>query len=221
MMELDQSLIRSFAGLAFLALMAFSVFVKIWMGNSHRLSPSKNKAAKMSNYTDQIYNQLISGSPNNPGIPQTLAQIVTAQSQHESANYSSNVFTNAKNAFGYKYYAGSPYQSGNFEGYAMYSSINDSVNEIIDYLYRRQADGSFPDLSTITTPDQYANLLKNAGPGAYFEDTVLNYASGIAKYLATDVFQPITNLASSAASGNLTSIAILAGAGLGIYFLLK
>lgn len=131
-----------------------------------------------------IYNQLLQGSPNNPGIPEALAELVTAQSQHETGNYTSNVFNTANNAFGYNY-SGGQYQTGIFEGFATYENYLDSANELIDYLYRRQNDGSFPDLRTITNPAQYAALLKGAG---YYTDNQSTYQNGITNYLSEDGF---------------------------------
>ncbi len=130
-----------------------------------------------------IYGRLIAGTNYNYGIPPLLASILLAESKHESANYTSDVFINANNAFGYKY-SGSEYQIGQYAGYAVYADLDDSAREFVDYIWRRVSDGSFPsDLDTITTPLQYATLLKNAKIGAYYQDSVSNYANGIARYL--------------------------------------
>ncbi len=126
-----------------------------------------------------IQNELSTGTANNPAVPDNLIPLVIAQAQHESANFTSNVFLNTNNPFGYTY-ANSPYQIGNYEGFGEYESVSDAANEINDYLYRRVADGSFPDLTTITTADQYAQLLKDAG---YYADDEANYAAGIQSYL--------------------------------------
>ena len=85
----------------------------------------------------------------------------------------------ANNGFGYKY-TGSKYQVGDYNGYGKYQSLDSSTAEMVDYIYRRVQDGSFPsDLTTITTPDQYATLLQNTVLGPYFEDTLTNYTNGI------------------------------------------
>ncbi len=141
--------------------------------------------------TSVVYTRALTGTEKNPGLPDILAQLVVGQSQDESANYTSNVFVNTNNAFGYKY-SGSSYQRGNYNGYAKYDSLDDSTAEVVDYIWRRVADGSFPsDLSTITSPTQYANLLANAKPGPYYGTTPKIYASGIASYFDTNVLQPL------------------------------
>lgn len=141
---------------------------------------------------DIVYTRAITGTATNPGLPDILAQLVVAQSEHESGNYSSDVFINTGgNAFGYKY-SGSKYQRGDYNGYAKYDNLDDSTAEVVDYIYRRVADGSFPaDLSTITTPDQYATLLQNARPGPYYGDTEANYSAGLASWFSTNVLQPL------------------------------
>jgi uncharacterized FlgJ-related protein len=143
-------------------------------------------------YSSAVYTRAITGTDDNPGLPVTLANLVVAQSEHESGNYASDVFLNTGgNAFGYKY-SGSKYQHGDYNGYAKYLSIDDSTAEVVDYIYRRVADGSFPaDLTTITTPDQYATLLQNAKPGPYYGDTEANYSAGLASWFTTNVVQPL------------------------------
>jgi uncharacterized FlgJ-related protein len=144
-------------------------------------------------YATEVYNRALTGTVKNPGLPDTLAQLVVAWSEHESGGYTSPVFENTANAFGYKY-SGSNYQRGNYEGYAKYDSIDDSTSEIVDYVYRRVRDGSFPsDLTTITTPDQLATLLQNAKPGPYYEDSETNYANGLANWFSSNVLQPLQN----------------------------
>jgi hypothetical protein len=136
-------------------------------------------------YTDVVYNRALQGTSINPGLPQRLSQLVAGQSQHESDNFSSNVFLHSFNGFGYKY-VGSMYQVGSYNGYGTYNSLDDSTAEIVDWIYRRRADGSFPNnLNMIQTADDYAAWLKNAN---YYEDTQSNYANGIAAWLDQDVF---------------------------------
>jgi uncharacterized FlgJ-related protein len=141
---------------------------------------------------DIVYARALQGTDTNPGLPDTLAQLVVAQSEHESGNYTSDVFVNTGgNAFGYKY-SGSKYQHGDYNGYAKYLSLDDSTAEVVDYIYRMVADGSFPaDLSTITSPDQYATLLQNAKPGPYYGDTEANYSAGLANWFQANVLQPL------------------------------
>jgi hypothetical protein len=163
---------------------------------------------------DIVYNRALQGTANNPGLPDALAQLVVAQSQDESANYTSPVFAATNNGFGYKY-SGSEYQHGDYEGYAKYLSLDDSTAEVVDYIYRRVADGSFPqDLTTITTPDQYATLLANAVPGPYYGVPEQQYASGIASYFTTNILQPLQQNPS-------LGVAILVGLGLIAYLITK
>lgn len=135
---------------------------------------------------DRIFNQAIKGTENNPGLPPVLSSLLVAQSAHETGNFTSNFFKNYNNAFGYSYVPNGKYQSGagtvadNGKPIAAYASIEDSTKEIIDWIYRRVKEGKFPaDLFTITTPDQYAQLLKGAN---YFGDTLQNYAAGLKRF---------------------------------------
>ncbi len=150
-----------------------------------------------------IYNRLVSGDDINAGIPDLLARILVAQSQWETGNYSSDVFLNANNAFGYKYTGASRWQTGSYRGYGVYQGVDQSAAELLDYIWRRVDEGSFPgDLDTITTPGQYVALLGNAG---YFEDSVSHYANGVQSYFGS--FTPdsvgVGSLAIAAISGFL------------------
>lgn len=135
-----------------------------------------------SNNDQTIYNQVTAD-----GIPPTLATLIVAQARHESNNYTSDVFLTCGNAFGYKWVGQSTADgpcSGSPEGdpYAYYANgPAQSAHEIAMWIHRRQLAGQFPaDLTTITTPDQYAQLLKSAG---YYGDTVSNYANGLVYWL--------------------------------------
>jgi len=141
-----------------------------------------------------IYDQALQGSDINPGIPPVLAALLVAQAKYETGGFTSNFFRNYNNAFGYSYSPSSIYQTGqgtnadNGLPIAAYNSIQDSTKEIIDWIYRRRNEGKFPaDLSKITTPDQYALLLKTAG---YYGDTLSNYTAGLKRYFS----YVITNL---------------------------
>jgi len=143
---------------------------------------------------DRIFNQATRGTNNNPGLPNTLAALLVAQSQHETGNFTSNFFRNDNNGFGYSYFPGSIYQVGagsiadNGQPIAKYASIEDSTKELIDWIYRRVKDGKFPaNLATITEPEQYAALLRNAG---YYTDKLETYTNGL-KYYFTRVLEII------------------------------
>lgn len=115
-----------------------------------------------------IYSELLSA-----GIPPALAVLVTAQSGHETAGWTSHVYLTDNNAFGYGY---------NGSTYKQYSSVEASADDLADYLARRENEGSFPALDTITDPAQYAALLKNAG---YYTDSQTTYTNGILNYMNT------------------------------------
>jgi len=135
---------------------------------------------------DRIFNQALKGTGNNPGLPPVLSSLLVAQAAHETGNFTSNFFTKYNNAFGYSYVPGGSYQvaagtvADNGQPIAVYRSIEDSTKEVIDWIYRRVKEGKFPaDLFTITTPDQYAQLLKAAN---YYGDTLQNYAAGLNRF---------------------------------------
>jgi uncharacterized FlgJ-related protein len=130
------------------------------------------------------YGQVIYTTLLNDGIPPNLANIMTAQSKFESANYTSNVFLNCNNAFGYKYEGQAIAESCNIspegDSYAGYDNVEDSAHEIAAWIGRRIAEGNFPaDLRTITTPAQYAILLKQSG---YFGAPLDVYTNGLTRF---------------------------------------
>jgi len=138
-----------------------------------------------------IYQTARTGSPVNPGLPPALAYLLVAQAKHETGNFTSKFFKQYNNAFGYSYVAGGKYQTGsgtiadNGAPIASYPNVQNSVYEIIDWIYRRRNEGKFPqDLTTITTPEQYAQLLKNAG---YYGDTLTNYVNGLKRFFSNNI----------------------------------
>lgn len=165
----------------------------------------------MPNQTDaatSIYNQAIKGSPNNPGLPPQLAQLLVGQSGNETGGWTSHFFTEGNACFGYSCSEVSEYQTSCSAGNAdngvqigYYDSIEDSTNEIIDWIYRRVADGSFPkDLTSILSADQYATLLKNAGnpsgSKSYYGASETTYADNIKEWITNlgSFFQTRSNL---------------------------
>lgn len=125
------------------------------------------------NLTPDQSQQLIYQVIRNAGIPDPLAFFVVAQSGHETNGWTSPVYLADNNAFGYGF---------NGSSYKQYDTVEESATDIVGYINRRVNDGSFPDLSTITTADQYATLLKNAKSGAYYGDTESNYSAGISRW---------------------------------------
>jgi len=143
--------------------------------------------SEIQDFSYRIRSAAIVGTDKNPkGVPPVLADLIVAQAKHETGNFSSRAFLQDNNAFGYSYVAGAYWQIGpgiiadNGQPVARYASIEDSTAEIVDWIYRRIAEGKFPaNLNDITTPDQYARLLKGAG---YYGDTVSNYLEGLRRW---------------------------------------
>lgn len=139
---------------------------------------------------ERIFQTAKNGTSINPaGLPDSLANLVVAQAKHESANFTSNFFKKYNNAFGYSYVSGGRYQlpgggtkADNGIPIAAYSSVEDSTREIVDWIYRRRKAGTFPiNLGSITTPEQYAQLLKDAG---YYGDSLSNYLRGLKNFFS-------------------------------------
>jgi hypothetical protein len=139
------------------------------------------------NAADLIFTTALNGTPYNKGVPSALAQLIVAQARHETNNFTSNLFRKYNNAFGYSYYAGSNYQIGpgsvadNGQQIAAYADPAQSTREMVDWLYRRYRQGRFPELETVTGPEQYAAALKDAG---YYGDTLANYSAGLRRWFA-------------------------------------
>lgn len=121
------------------------------------------------------------------GMPVKLAELITAQSKHETKNYTSRVFKLNNNLFGYTWAGqkiarqGTPKPKSEGGFYAAYDVYEDSVKEIADWIKRRQKGKRFPqDLTLIKTPELYAGLLKNAG---YYGAPLSVYLAGLKRYL--------------------------------------
>lgn len=132
------------------------------------------------------YFDLIQKTAEADGMPKRLSYLIAGQSAHETANYTSRVFIEDLNCFGYKRVPGAKYQlaSGRMspEGnaYAKYASIENSVHEITAWIKRRMNEDRFPPLEFIKTPLQYAQALKLCG---YFGDPLSVYSAGISRAL--------------------------------------
>lgn len=148
---------------------------------------------------DQIDTQIYSIAKK-AGLSESLSRLIVAQARHETANYNSNVFKSCNNLYGYKFVNGKWQLSActnSPEGgkYAKYKTIADSVNELIDWLKRREKEGKL-DTTKIFTTGQYALALKNNN---YYTDSVRNYQTGL--------------------NNGLKNIKIVAASGLGIVLL--
>jgi len=118
------------------------------------------------------------------GMPVNLANFIVAQSRHETADFTSSVFRNCNNAFGYKY-IGQANATGCLAApdggqFARYANLAASVTELTGWIRRRQNEKIFPaNLDSINTADKYAQLLKLAG---YYGDPVAIYANGLRRF---------------------------------------
>ena len=104
------------------------------------------------------------------GYPDLFSKLVTAQSGHETNGWTSPVYENNNNAFGYGY-TGTSYKN--------YPDVESSVYDVSGYIDRKVSSGVFPDPSDITTADQWAQLLASVG---YYTDYESVYSSGIARW---------------------------------------
>lgn len=144
-----------------------------------------NKKTKKPPDKIKQYENTILTTATNTGIPRTLAQLIIAQAKHETNNFTSKVFTENTNAFGYKHIEGGRFQmqagrrSPEGNQYAHYSTLENSTRELIAWIHRRLVERKFPQLDTITTPTQYAALLKKCG---YYTDRTSTYATGLKKW---------------------------------------
>lgn len=134
----------------------------------------------------QDYNQIIYNTVIDAGYSDTLARLLVAQAQYETGNYKNNAFLNHNNAFGYKYVAGGKYQlptqgnvSSEGDTYASYSSLENSILEVLAWLERRQREGKF-NIADLTDSTTYAEALKSAN---FYGISSSKYASGLDVYL--------------------------------------
>lgn len=99
-------------------------------------------------------------------LPDPISKLITAQSGHETAGWTSHIWLQNNNGFGYGYQGG-----GNYE---YYPAIQDSIDDLVGWLDRHALG-----YENFTDPDQYAQALKNAG---YYTDMETNYAAGISRW---------------------------------------
>jgi len=122
-----------------------------------------------------------------------LAKFMTAQSEHETGNYTSRVFKTNNNAFGYKRVNGSAYQLGagrlspEGDSYAAYASVSDSAKEVAAWIGRRKAQ-----FVGVKTADEYVHTLKANG---YFGDKETNYLADVKRYLASFTVPQVASIA--------------------------
>ena len=140
------------------------------------------------NYPDEISNRIFIQAKKR-GLSDRLAALMVAWSKWETGNYSSHFVTDNRNLFGYTYDKNSKYQTG-YNGsnpkagrFATYATLEDSVNENVDWMNRRvkkQDRGTWPSLEDITDPIEFARLLMQS---KYSDDSYLVYGQGIRTHL--------------------------------------
>lgn len=107
------------------------------------------------------------------GFGPGLAAFATAAAGHETAGFSSLIFLLNNNAFGMKY-AGQALARGEKNGYAYYSSLEDSIKDFIKwYNVKRGSVLSFP--LFINGLDKFVRFLK---VNSYFEADENQYLKG-------------------------------------------
>lgn len=130
-------------------------------GNIHKKMNTINKDAGL------IYRLLI-----DTGFSKKFAQYITAQSAHETANFSSLIYKNNLNAFGMTY-QGQKTALGEKDGFAYYDNYLQSVN---DYKRLFKSYG-FISLGTV---ENFVSLLKERD---YFRAPVAEYLNGLKHFL--------------------------------------
>lgn len=133
------------------------------------------------------YGQRIYNAARSMGINDTLANLIVAQARHETGDFTSKIFKENNNAFGYTFVAGGQYQlpskgriADNKQPTAMYASVEDSTKEMVAWLQRREKEGKLK-MSELTTPEAYAAALKKSG---YYTDAESRYLTAMRKWLS-------------------------------------
>lgn len=155
--------------------------------------------------TDQvIYNEAIA-----QGVPANVAINIVAQARHESGNYTSPLYLNYNNAFGYGYSTSAlnnPYQSGPATGpYAAYATLTDSVDNLVAWLTWHINNGDFA-WTDLVDAANYATSIRSVG---YYTDLLNNYVSGMQTALQAINIDPGTAQAIGTGSVILILIGLL------------
>jgi hypothetical protein len=111
------------------------------------------------------------------GFNDFQAKCFTAQSAHETAGWTSDLYNTANNCFGMKYTSAGRCD-GEYLGYAYYMTIENSCHDLrLWYNTERNKITSTP--LVINSLADYVSFLKNCG---YFEDTEENYLNGCQEF---------------------------------------
>ena len=110
------------------------------------------------------------------GLSEQIARFATAQASFETGRFTSPIFLENNNLFGYKY-VGQPLAVGEARGHAVYAKRADSIQEFVEYWRRRRLRAPLP--LRIDTLEQFVTYLKaDIKPGPYFEAPYSLYLSG-------------------------------------------
>jgi hypothetical protein len=134
------------------------------------LSRLRNYQKKMTTINEtgkDVYLRLIEA-----GFTPITAQYITAQAAHETANFTSQVFLQNNNLFGYKY-AGQKAAQGEKNGYALYDNIGQSIADYTRYYFLRGYPKVFNSITDFVT------TLKRNG---YFEAPLQEYISAVKNF---------------------------------------
>lgn len=129
-----------------------------------------------------IYQEALEGSPENAGVPPALARLMVAWSAYETGGFTSSLYRNYNNLYGYTYAGQSrayraTKQPDGTQYYAGYLDPVYSVWEIVNYIYRRVRDSGWS--LSMSTPEQLATALSRAG---YMGQNAGIYAQGVRQY---------------------------------------
>jgi len=103
------------------------------------------------------------------GFSPLQAQYITAQAAHETANFSSTIFLQNNNLFGYKY-VGQALARGEKNGHARYENLTDSIKDYQVYYKLRRYPKIFGSLA------EFVKALKRNG---YFQAPEAEYLKGV------------------------------------------
>ena len=124
------------------------------------------------------------------GLTPLLSTFMVAQANHESAAYTSGVFSRCNNAYGYKYVgqelavacSKAPEDELNYAGY---KNVSDSAKEVARWIKRRMSQ-----FESVKTPEEYAIVLERNG---YFGGNLSVYKRAMNQF-----WYPIKGMANTA-----------------------
>lgn len=153
------------------------------------------------------------------GVPDTVARLMIAQSEQETAQWTSPVFLDDHNGFGMKvpsirkdpYIAGPSVHVRTSEGtvpYAHYNNLSDSTKSLVNWIQYNKIN-----YADIDTPDKYATVFKQKG---YYGDLLSTYL-----YNMTQFYNKIKDTAFKYKKQIGVAVAALALIGVGIFIFTK